>query len=174
MIHYETIKSSFFVANQTYCTKIESKLKTLDCECSGSCNCYGYEVVGILKRNGLTYNLIFIKTQTPNRFDTTVYTGFEITVTGLNKTFSLSFGRSLLRRYFCSNEIRTMIPRPYYLKFDDSKDSIFLYHLIDRILDNNISKIKLRNGILNCKIHEPVSDPLKLISDIELITRNWL
>ena len=174
MIQYETINSSFFVANQTYCEAIENKLKTLDCECSGSCNCYGYEVLTTLYRNSLTYKLKFIKTQTPNRFDTSIYAGVEISVTGLNKRISLSFGKSLLRRYFCSNEIRNMFPRPYYLKYNELNDSIFLYHLLDRILDNNISKIILKNGILYCKINEPIVNPLKLITDIELIIKNWI
>lgn len=173
MIQYETIESSFFLANKKYCEVIESRLKTLNLECTGSCNCYGYEVLSTMMRDHVTYKLKFIKTQTPDRYGAIDYTGVEVTVTGLDKKIRLSFGRSLLQRLLCSPEIRMKIPKPYYIKYIDSSDSIFMYYLIERILDNNISKIKLKDGTLKLKINEPVADPLKLIRDIELMTKKW-
>jgi len=174
VIQYETIDSSFFYANKKYCETIESKFKTINLNCSGFCNCYGYDVETILNRDNLTYNIRYHKHQsTQNGFVMGVavnaidYAGVEVTVTGLNKKFSIIIGKSLLNRFFCSNKIKETIPEPYFIKSNKSTDNIFIYNLIENLLVNNISTIKLRNGTLICKLHIPTADPLKLISDIE-------
>jgi hypothetical protein len=179
MIQYETSNSSFFVANKKYCESIESKFRTINPDCSGFCNCYGYEIDATLIKNNLTYKIRFIKSQSTQNgvvipVDTIEYAGIEVTVKGLNKKFSLSVGKSSFRRFFCTNEIKTKIPVPYFINYNYPTNSIFVYNLIETLIDNNISKIKLSNGTLICKIHVPTDDPLKLISDIEKIIKKWV
>ena len=180
MIQYDTIKSSFFDANKKYCETIESKLKTINLNCTGFCNCYGYDIETSLIKNNLTYNIRFIRTQsTQNGFvfgravDAIDYAGVEVKITGLNKIYSMTIGKSLLCRFFCSNEIKAKIPKPYFIKSNKTTDNILIYLLIERLIVNNISIIKLRNGSLNCKIHVPTADPLNLISDIEMTIKDW-
>jgi hypothetical protein len=178
VIQYETTNSSFFVANKKYCETIESKLRTINTDCSGFCNCYGYDFEVTLKRNNLTYKIRFIKSQSTQNgvvipVNSIEYAGTEVTVKGLNKKFSLSVGKSSFRRLFCTNEIKTKISNPYFMDYNYPTNSIFVYNLIETLKENNISKIKLSNGTLNCKIHVPTEDPFKLISDIEKTIKEW-
>jgi len=178
VIQYETTNSSFFVANKKYCETIESKLRTINTDCSGFCNCYGYEIEAKLIRNNLKYKIRYIKNQSLENgvvipVDAIEYAGIEVTVKGLNKKFSMSVGKSSFRRFFCTNEIKAKIPNPYFINYNYPTNSIFVYNLIETLLDNNISKIKLSNGTLICKIHMPTDDPLKLISEIEKTINKW-
>ena len=178
MIKYETTNSSFFVANKKYCETIESKFRTIKIDCSGFCNCYGYDIEASLLRNNFTYKIRFIKSQSIENgvvipVDAIEYAGTEVTVKGLNKKFSMSVGKSSFRRFFCTNEIKARIPNPYFLNYNYPTDSVFVYNLIETLIDNTISKIKLSNGTLICKIHMPTDDPLKLISDIEKTIKKW-
>jgi hypothetical protein len=178
MIQYETTNSSFFVANKKYCETIESKLRTINLDCSGFCNCYGYDIEATLKRNNLTTKIRYIKSQSTQNgvvipVDANEYAGIEVTVKGLNKKFSLSVGKSSFRRFFCTNKIKERIPKPYFINYNYPTDSVFVYNLIETLIDNNISKIKLSNGTLICKINVPTDDPLKILSDIEKIIKKW-
>ena len=179
MIQYETVNSSFFDSNKQYCEAIEREFKPLNLDCSGFCNSYGYEIETTLIRNDLTFKIRYHKHQSTQNgvvkaVDAIDYAGVEVIVTGFNKKFKMTIGKSLFIRFFCSNEIKSKIPKPYFIKYNDSTESIFIYYLVERLLNNKISKIKLRNGTFICKIHVPTADPIKLISDIEKTVKNWV
>lgn len=179
MIKYEPAVSNFFEDNKNYCEKIESKLKTIDFDCSGFCNSYGYEIKTTLNKNNLTYNLKFHKEQTTQNgvvfpVDANDYAGTELIVTGLNKKFSMTLGKSSLRRVFILKMFKRKIPNPYFIKFNYPPESIFIDNLVKKILDNKISKLKLINGMLVCIMHIPIIDPLKLIADIDTVIKDWV
>jgi hypothetical protein len=178
MINCELSRSTFFEANKTYCEAIESKLKTINLDCSGFCNCYGYDIETKSTRGNLTFNIRYHKHQSTQNgiviaVDAIDYAGVEVTVTGIDKKFSMTVGKSLLRRFFCSTEIKSKIPEPYFIKSNNLTNDIYIYSLLESLQDNNISTLKLRKGKLVCKIHVPTADPLKLISDIENTIKNW-
>lgn len=178
MIHFETTNSPFFLAHKTYCEVIESQLKTVHIDCSGWCNSYGYAIETAFKRNNLSYTIKFHKHQSTQNgviipVDATEYAGIEVMVTGLNKKFRVTIGKSSLRRLFISTEFKDKIPFPYFIQFNYSADPYFINNLVKKILDDNISKFKLSNGTLVCKLHTAATDPLGLIADIERTTKNW-
>lgn len=178
MINFETNDSPFFTANKNYCETIESKLKTINVDCSGWCNSYGYSIEATLQKNNLRFNIKIHKHQSTqngiiipvNALD---YAGIELIVTGLNKQFYVTIGKSSLRRLFISKAFKDKIPSPYFIKFNYSPDTNFIDNLVNKALDNKISTFKLRNGKLLCKIHTASTDLLDLIADIEKITKNW-
>lgn len=171
MISYEPVKSSFFYANKNYCESIENKLKTLNLECSGFCNAYGYEVTTNFDKNGHLFQLIFLKHQSTQNppigiQDSIVYAGVEMFVHGLSKRLSVNVGKSLFRRFFCVAEIKKAIPKPYFMKFRHSVDKNFIDNFSKSILNHQISKLSVINGKLSCVIHTPTLDPIPLINEI--------
>ncbi len=178
MINFESISSPFFVANKNYCQTIESKLKTMNLDCSGWCNSYGYDIETTIKKNNLTYNIKFHKHQSTQNgvvipVDAIDYAGIDVFVTGLNKKFKVIIGKSSFRRLFISKEFKDKITSPYFIKLNYSADTKFIDNFVKKILDDKISKFKLSNGTLVCKIHSTTTDPLDLIANIEMITKNW-
>jgi hypothetical protein len=178
MIQYETSTSPFFVANKNYCETIENKLKTLNVEFSGFCNSFGYHIETTFQKNNLTYNLKFHKHQSTQNgviipIDALEYAGTEVNVTGLNKKFRVTIGKSSLRRLFTSKLFKNKIQKPYFIKFNYSQESDFLDNLTKKIIKDKISKFKLSNGTLICKIHKATVNPLELITDIEKMTKKW-
>lgn len=178
MINYQTADSSFFEANKKYCEEIEAKLKALNLDCSGFCNSFGYDIETILKRNNLTYNVKFHKHQSTqngviipvNALD---YAGMEVTVTGLNKKYSVAVGKSLFRRLFTLKKFKDKMPSPYFINFNYSPDSNFVDNLVKKIQNYKISKFSISSGKLVCKIHTEQSNPLDFIADIEKTIKNW-
>ena len=151
MINYETTKSSFFDTNKTYCKTIESKLKTINLDCTGFCNSYGYEIETCLERDNLTYNIRYHKHQSTQNgviapIDSIDYAGVIVTVTGIDKKYSMTVGKSLLRRLFCSVEIKKKISKPYFITSNNCIDNTDIYKLLERLQDNKISTIKIRKG----------------------------
>jgi hypothetical protein len=174
MISYEPAESRFFVANKQYCETIENKLRTINVECSGFCDSYGYDLISELKTNNVTYNLRFQKYEEkipPNRI--AFYSGIEVTVTGLNNKINTTIVKNKFKRLFTSNEYKEKFPSPYSITPRHSLDNLFTYQLVSTILNNEISKFELNNGTLKCLIHTPLSDPLKLIEDLENSIKNW-
>ncbi len=179
MINFETSNSAFFVANKNYCETIEGKLKSINIDCSGWCNSYGYNIEATLKKNNLTYNIKFHKHQSTQNgivipVNSNDYAGIEVTVTGLNKKLSVKIGQSSLKRLFISNEFKNKMPSPYFIKLNHTADNNFIDSLVKKVQDDKISTFKLNNGTLVCKIHTPTTDPLDLITDMEKITTNWV
>ncbi len=179
MINFETTNSAFFVANKNYCETIEDKLKSINIDCSGWCNSYGYNLEATLKQNNLTYNIKFHKHQSTQNgivipADAHEYAGIEVTVTGLNKKFSLTIGKSSLKRLFISKEFKVKMPSPYFIKFNYSAETNFIDSLIKKIQDDKISTFKLNNGTLVCKIHTPTTDPIDLIANLEKTIKTWV
>lgn len=179
MIKYEPAVSHFFEDNKNYCEKIASELKTINLDCSGFCNSYGYDINTTLNKNSLIYNLKFHKDQTTQNgviipVDANDYAGTELNVTGLNKKFSMTFGKSSLRRFFILKMFKRKIPNPYFIKFNYLPESNFIDNLVKKILDNKISKLKLNNRTLVCIMHIPIIDPLKLIADIDTVIKDWV
>jgi hypothetical protein len=179
MIQYETKDSPFFVANKNYCETIENKLKTMNLDCSGFCNSYGYDIETTFKRNNLTYNIKFHKHQSAQNgvvipVDALEYAGIELKVSGLNKKYSLTVGKSSFRRLFTSKEFKDKIPSPYFISSNYSLDSNFVDDLAKKIEDGKMSKFKLSKGALVCEIHTATTDPFDLIADIEKTTKNWV
>jgi hypothetical protein len=178
MIKYEINNSPFFIANKNYCETTESKLKTINIDCSGWCNSYGYDIEATFKKNNLIYNIKFHRHQSTQNgviipVDALDYAGIELIVTGMNKKFSVIIGKSSLRRFFISKAFKDKIPSPYFIKFNYLPDANFIDNLVLKIQDDKISKFKLCNGILLCKIHTASTDLLDLIADIEKTTKNW-
>lgn len=174
MIQYEPVDSPFYTANKNRCEAIENRLKNINILCSGFCNSYGYEIEARFKRNDLVYNLKFLKfQQTQNGVvipaDAHDYTGTELSVTGLHKKVMFVVGKSSFKRLFNSKKIKALLPVPYFVKFNYSPDVSFLENFSKKILANKISTLKVNKGTLNCKIHMATSDPLILITDIEMI-----
>ena len=170
MITYEAADSSFYVANKNYCEAIEGEFTAINLDCAGFCNSFGYEIETTLIKNNLTCNFRFFKHQsTQNRgFNAVDYAGTELTINGIDKNLRVSAGKSFFKRFFCSNKIKAEILKPYFIKSNKQQD-IFRFNLIKLIQDNNISELKIRQGKLDCKIHDPIAKPLKLMSDIEYI-----
>jgi hypothetical protein len=86
MINYDPTKSLFFDSNKKYCEEIETKLKTMNIDCSGFCNCYGYDIDAVLIKDNFTYNIKYHKHQTTQNgivipVDAIDYAGVELTVT---------------------------------------------------------------------------------------------
>ena len=179
MIKYETDPSPFFVTNKNYCENIELKLKTMDLDCAGFCNAYGYEMITNFEKNNLIYQIKIHKHQSTQNgvaipVDAIDYVGFEIIVSGLNNKFEVAIGKSLFIRLFTSTKFKDKIQKPYFMKFNYEPNSNFLDNLVRRILENNISVFKLNNGTLVCKMHSPQVDLTKLITDIDKTIENWL
>jgi len=177
MIEYETTDSSFFRENKIYCENIESKLKTLNIDCSGYCNCFGYELTTKFERNDMSFDLKFIKYQTTQNgvtiaVDAHEYAGIELTIKGLNPEYKLTVGKSSLLRYFCSKEIKEKTPKPYFIKLRDSQNYNYIDNLVKVLVENHISKIRLKNGKFTTTINVSTNDPIKLIKNVEYIIKN--
>ena len=72
-----------------------------------------------------------------------------------------------------SKKNKNKIPRPYFITFNYLPADTIEAGVVKKILDNKISKLKLNNGTLVCKINTATTDPLGLITDIETMTKNW-
>jgi len=174
VINYEPVESSFFDANKSYCESIESKLMTLNLDCSGFCNAYGYDVITTYDWNGCMFHLRFHKHQSTQNAvigaqDAIVYAGVEVFAHGLSKRLKVIVGKSLFRRFFCGTEIKETIPKPYFMQFSHPTDKNFIDNFSKSILNNQISKLTIRNGKLSCVIHTQTLDPILLIIEIKKI-----
>jgi len=174
VINYEQVESSFFDANKSYCESIESKLKTLNLECSGFCNAYGYEVATTYDMNGYVFHLRFHKHQSTQNAvigaqDAIDYAGVEVFVHGLSKRLKVIVGRSMFRRFFCGIEIKETIPEPYFMKFSHPVDKNFIDNFSKCILNCQIAKLTIKYGKLSCVIHTQTLDPIFLITEIKKI-----
>ena len=177
MVEYESIDSSFFRDNKLYCEAIESELKSLNIDCEGYCNCFGYKLKSKFERNNLNYVIQFVKNQTTQNgvfipIDAHEYAGTELIILGLNHNDKLSVGKSTLLRQFCMKDIKKKISKPYFIRLSSKNDMDFIDNLARIIEDNHISRIRLKNGKLTTTIHESTRDVLKLINDIEYIIKN--
>ncbi|MBA2407808.1 MAG: hypothetical protein H0V65_07440 [Chitinophagales bacterium] len=172
MIQYETANSPFFEANKEYCETIEGQLRTMDIACSGFCNSFGYDIEATLERDDLTYYLKFHKHQSTQNgvvipVDAINYAGTKIEVSGLNKKFSLTAGKSNLKRLFTSKHFRDKIPAPYFVMCNYSPDSKFVDLLVKQILNYKISELTVHSGSAKGKMHIAITNSLDLITDIE-------
>ena len=179
MIKYETNTSSIYLANKTFCEKIENSLKSLNIVCSGFCNSYGYDFEVNHIKNDLNYHLRFHKHQTSQNgivvpIDAVDFSGIDITVKGLAKKVKVKYGKSAFRRFFTKKLFACMIPFPCYLEFNYSPDKVFLEFLIHIIQYEKISNLKLSNGNLVFEITgNSKTDVLTLISNIEKVVESW-
>jgi len=96
----------------------------------------------------------------------------EITIRGLQPEYKMTVVKSSLLRYFCSSEYKDKIPEPYYIKLRDSQNFHFTDNLVKILVDNRISKIRIKNGKFFAIRDEPSNDPITLIKDIEYILKN--
>lgn len=188
MIEYSTEKSFFLDRNKLYCEDVQNKLATLDYECSGNCNAYGYDLLSQFERNELEFQIKFIKNQrtgagTNNswwlpssniKINVYEYFGYEFKVNGFNKKNKLIIGESWIRRVFQSKELNDVLPPPYYIK-SNSKYNLQFVLLVKSIVEKyNINEFKLKDGELICRIHQPNCDFIRLISDIEEIGKELI
>ncbi|WP_243348061.1 hypothetical protein [Parabacteroides sp. FAFU027] len=172
MIEYELPYSSFLVANRNYCENIEMQLQTLGADCNGYCNGFGYEIDSVFIRNNLTYNIKFIKYQTTQgKGDAHEYAGLELFISGINNKGEFVAGKSIIKRLFTPYEIKSILPKPYYMKFEDWSYSEFNESFAHFLLKNSISGIRLKEGKLAVKIHEPIDEIAEFITDIEKLIR---
>lgn len=176
MVEYEFIDSSFFRDNKLYCETIERKLKSLSVDCEGYCNCFGFELKSRFERDDLNYEVRFFKNQTTQNgvlfpIDAHEYAGTELVILGLNHKDKLNVGKSTLLRQFCLKEIKEKIAKPYFIRLRGNNEPNFIDNLVKIIDDNHISRIRLKKGKLTTIIHEAISDPIKLINDIEYIIK---
>ena len=179
MIQFETDSSAFFVANKNYCQAIETQLKSANLVCSGFCNSYGYEFDTRFQKNNLVWHLKFLKYQNSENGVTIPensheYFGTEVTVTGLDKKTEVNIGKSSFRRFFMSKQFQNIIQKPYFISFNGTPEINVINMLVKTITDNLISTFKLRNGKLVCKIHEAITNPLKLNTDMDEAIKTWV
>jgi hypothetical protein len=172
MLQYEKADSPFFEANKKYCGQIELELKTANAECFGFCNSFGYQISANLNRNNLSFTLALTKGQwTQNGVIIPIHARDQIdgiiTVTGLNKNAKVSAGNSPFRRFFTSIKNQKQIPKPYYIKSNYLPGDQTIDVLVKFILSNKISKLRLKDRTLVCKVPYKITDPLDLIADIE-------
>jgi hypothetical protein len=168
MIEYEPPHSSFLVANRNYCEKIVRQMQSLDADCNGYCNGFGYEFESTFSRTNLTYNIKFIKYQTTQRIgDAHEYGGIEMLVSDINPRVNFRIGKSLIRRLFSPRNIRSLLPKPYYIEIEDANNTDFAHILASIVLRNKISLLQLKNGTLSIKIHMPNDNISGLVYDIE-------
>ncbi len=161
MIQYETANSPFFEANKEYCETIEGQLRTMDIACSGFCNSFGYDIEATLERDDLTYYLKFHKHQSTQNgvvipVDAINYAGTKIEVSGLNKKFSLTAGKSNLKRLFTSKQFRDKIQSPYFVMCNYPLNSRFVDILVKQILDYKISELTIIKATVKCNMHVAV------------------
>ncbi len=178
MITYETDPSPFFAANKTFCEAFENKLKTMNAECKGFCNSYGYEIESDFKKDNLNYSIKCQKYHNTQNgvmipVDSHEYRGVEINITGLNDVFAVSAGHSAYQRMFISDAMRGNIPSPYFLKFNYSPEKAMESALIKTITNHKVSKLKLYKGKLTCKINMTSTDPADVLADIEKVIATW-
>ncbi len=179
MITYEAANSPFFQANKFYCEQIERNLNAENIACSGFCNSYGYTVNAAFVRNNLSFNMLFEKFQSTRNgvvipVDAHDYAGVELTVAGLRKSVEVSIGQNSWKRLFTEKKFTEKIPSPYYVKMNYSPAGNMVTNVFNKIMAHKISKLTLRKGVLTCKIHAPTTNPLALISDIEVMTAKWM
>ncbi len=178
MINYEVENSPFFEANKNYVESIEGKMKTLNAECTGFCNCFGYDVETSVSRNGLEYELKFHKHQSTQNgvvvpVNSNIYSGTEVRVKGLNRNAKVSIGKSKFMRLFAPKMVKDLFESPYYMKSNFTPDSGLLEDLAKKIKTDRISMLSLSDGQLTIKIHVQTEDPLALMADLEKLTKNW-
>jgi hypothetical protein len=178
MIQYETDPSPFFAANKKYCETVEAKLKTLNADCTGFCNCYGYGIETTLEKDGMKYHLKFSKRQSTQNGVVVPVNALDdietdLTVVGLNKKFTMIIGRSSLRRIFTPGKFRSILPAPYFMTLSYSPDDTFIKSLATSIQENRIFSLRLNNGTLAVKMNASPEDPVSLITGIEKMVAGW-
>jgi len=168
MIAYSEVDSPYYTENKNFCEDVGNKLQEMGHECSGYCNAWGYEFNSNFKRNNLDYNLIFKKFKQRKDFNTVYqYLGFEISIAGINKKLKLRFEKSLLKRFFASQEMKRKVPEPYCLSFNFKPDNIFIDQLLAFIKKYNIEEFKIKKGVLTINIHQPFNNPNEIINAID-------
>lgn len=178
MIDYQTADSPFYEANKSYCEAMEAELKSLNVDCTGFCNSYGYELEATLQKGSLTFLLKLHKHQSVQKGfivpkDAIDYAGVEIRATGFTTNGSVAIGQSGFRRMFLSRKWKDKIPAPYFISFDHPSGDGLMGKLIKIILENDISTFKIKNGKMVCIIHQTKTDPFELISIFENIINDW-
>lgn len=185
MIEYSTEKSSFLDRNKLYCQDVQSKLATLNYDCSGNCNAYGYNLLSQFERNRLKFRVKFTKYQrtgagTNNswwlpssniKINVYEYIGYEFKVNGFNKKIKLIIAESWIRRIFQSKELNDVLPPPYYIKSNSELKTQFILSVLSIVKKHSMDEFKLSGGELICRIHRPDCDFIRLISDIEVISK---
>ena len=188
MIEYSTEKSSFLDRNKLYCQDVQSKLATLNYDCSGTCNAYGYNLLSQFERNRLQFHIKFTKYQrtgagTNNswwlpssniKINVYEYIGYEFKVAGFDSQYKFAIGESWIRRIFQSKELNDVLPPPYYIKYNYKSNMQFILLVKSIVEKHKINEFKLKNGELICRIHQPKCDFIRLISDIEQISIEWI
>lgn len=179
MINYEPVNSPFYTENKNYCEEMENKFKTLNLECDGFCNAYGYEMEATIKKDNLSYMFKFSKNQTTQNgviipVNAHVYAGIEVVVEGLNKKYSVSNNKSLLHKIFSKSEFKTKISESDFLDFNYTPERNFSESLVEIVQHYTISKLNLSNGKLVLEMHSPETDLINLISDVEKMVKGWV
>ena len=178
MIKYESNQSPFYLANKAYCEAIEEKLKAMNTEASGYCNSYGYDLELRLNRANLTYTIKCQKHQTTQNgviipVNANNYSGMEIVIDGLDKKYTVVIGESKLMRLITQRALKEKIPPPYFIKINRVVDIKQLEELTNKILNNGISRFRLKGGKLIMKVHLANSDPLSFVESFENIVLHW-
>jgi hypothetical protein len=177
MITYEVEKSPFFEANKAYAEKIEAQLKSINAECSGYCNSFGYEIESSFKRNNLLFNVLFKKQQSTQNgvvIPVNARDDFEtnVSVSGFSTPVDINFGKSTIKRAFLSSELKTKIPTPFFIKFNKSTPPQFIDLFIEKSKEIKLSEAHLNKNKFEVKLHEEISRPLHIIETVELLIKN--
>ena len=176
MIEYDSIKSSFFEANKTYCEKIEKLFKELNIDYSGYCNCWGYNVESEFIKTNLIYKLKFIKTQNSVTAggiprDAIDYSGFRISVSGLNKKYRFCLGKSSFIRFFTPSKFKSKIKPPSYISYNYQSDDLLIYDLIKLFENYEMASFRLRNGKFSIVIHYAIENPQLIITELDKLIK---
>ena len=172
MIQYETEGSSFYEANKNYCEEVEAQLVEENYTYSGYCNSFGYEIDASKTDGELRYNIKFEKHQTTQNgvifpVGANDYAGSQFKVEGIKNKHNITISKSKLKRFFNSARAKNLLPAPYFSNTNSRGDFSKLSKLSELVVDNNISSLILKNGVLKFFLHHPHNKPIELIANIQ-------
>ncbi len=176
MISYESNVSPFFKVNEQFCLSIENIFKSLNVECIGNCNSWGYEFTATCSFKTFTYFFKFHKsTNTRNGviipIDSVINEEFELKIHGLNSQHKLFIKPSKIRRWIMSKELKSLVPYPYYYSSNQSLNSNDISKWLDFFQKRNTDVLKMKDGELLIQINRVVLDPNKLMEEVEALVK---
>lgn len=167
MIKYTYAPSPFYVANETYCRKIENELNHEGIHFRGRCDAWGFEILADFELNKVMYHLQCIKQQSTGGKNITeakglVYEGIEINGKSLDRWLDIQFQKNNLKRLFMSPAFKAVVPSPFYFRHNIRSD-FNNQPLIDLCLQYQVDNFSIKNGKLKLLVHHPVEHPLELL-----------
>lgn len=174
---FETDKSSIYELHKSFCNKAETNIKQLNSSFSGYCNSFGFNIESQIELNNLKIQITISKHQTTQNGivipkDAIDSSATEIRISGLNKNYFLKIGQSNLKRLITSVENKPILPKPYYITFNDKIDRNSLEHIAHFVAQYAIAKLVLFNGSLHIELHYAIDSASIFINDLLKLMNN--